>query len=54
MALMIGIAGAWYTLVVFTLTTSMMASVFQCVRRWVDRVAGIAIMSFGATLSVYR
>ena len=54
MALMIGIAGAWYTLVVFTLTTSMMASVFQRVRRWVDRVAGIAIMSFGAKLAVDR
>jgi len=52
--LMVGIAAAWYAFVVFALTTAMVRSAFHRVRRWIDRIAGIAIMGFGAKLALDR
>ena len=52
--LMIAIAAAWYALVVFGLTTAVVRSAFHRIHRWVDRIAGIAIMGFGAKLALDR
>jgi len=52
--LMVGIAAAWYALAVFALTTAMVRSAFHRVLRWIDRIAGIAIMGFGAKLALDR
>ena len=52
--LMVGIAAAWYALAVFALTTAMVRSAFHRIRRWIDRIAGIAIMGFGAKLALDR
>ena len=52
--LMVGIAAAWYALVVFAVTTAMVRSAFHRIRRWIDRIAGIPIMGCGTKLVLDR
>jgi threonine/homoserine/homoserine lactone efflux protein len=46
------IAAMWYALVVFA--TAMVGSAFHRIRRWIDRIAAVAIMGFGAKLALDR
>jgi len=52
--LMVAIAAGWYALVVFALTMAMVRSAFHRIRRWINRIAAIAIMGFGAKLALDR
>lgn len=53
-AVMVGIAALWYCLVACVLTMRAVSAAFRRVRRWVDRVAGLAFMCFGTKLALER
>ena len=52
--LMFALAFLWYVLVARLLTTRRVATAFPRLRRWIDRVAGIGFMGFGARLVLDR
>jgi threonine/homoserine/homoserine lactone efflux protein len=53
-ATMIAIALAWYGLVVLVLTARPAAAAFARIRHWIDRIAGVFFMVFGAKLALQR
>ena len=53
-AMMIVIALAWYGFVVLALTTRPAAAFFVRIRHWVDRIAAVFFVVFGAELAVRR
>ena len=52
--LMFGLAFLWYVVVARVLTTRRVATTFARQRRWIDRVAGLGFMGFGARLVLDR
>jgi threonine/homoserine/homoserine lactone efflux protein len=52
--LMFALTLGWYALVARCLTIRPVAEAFARVRRWIDRVAGIAFMGFGTRLMLDR
>lgn len=48
------VAIAWYGFVACVLTTGPAAAAFLCLRRWIDRVAGVAFVVFGTRLAFER
>ena len=52
--LMFALTLGWYALVARCLTIRPVAEAFTRVRRWIDRVAGIAFMGFGTRLMLDR
>jgi threonine/homoserine/homoserine lactone efflux protein len=53
-ALMFALTLGWYALVARCLTIRPVAEAFAKMRRWIDRVAGIAFMGFGTRLMLDR
>jgi threonine efflux protein len=53
-AVMVAISVAWYAFAVFFFTTGSMAALYQRLRRWTDRVAGLLLIWFGARLALDR
>jgi threonine/homoserine/homoserine lactone efflux protein len=53
-AVMVAISIAWYAFAVFFFTTGSMAALYQRLRRWTDRVAGLLLVWFGARLALDR
>jgi threonine/homoserine/homoserine lactone efflux protein len=51
---MAGVAISWYGLVACVLTTRPAAAAFMGMRRWIDRIAGLAFLGFGTTLALER
>lgn len=52
--LMFMLAVVWYALVARVLTIRRVASAFARMRRWIDRMAGLAFMGFGTRLMLDR
>lgn len=52
--IMTTIALAWYGTVACVLTTRRAATVFTRLRHWIDRLAGLAFIGFGARLTLER
>ncbi len=52
--LMFALTVGWYALVARFLTIERVAAMFGRMRRWIDRVAGVAFMGFGARLMLER
>jgi len=48
------IAITWYGALACALTTDRVSSFFARLRHWIDRLAGIALMGFGARLTLER
>lgn len=48
------IAAAWYGAIVCILTTPRAATAFTGFRHWIDRLAGLAFIGFGARLTLER
>lgn len=53
-AVMTAVAIAWYSFVACVLTVRAAAMAFARLRRWIDRVAGLAFLAFGAKLALQR
>ncbi len=53
-AIMTTIALTWYGTLACALTTRPAATAFTRLRHWIDRLAGLAFMGFGATLALER
>jgi len=53
-AVMMGVAIAWYSLVACVLTTRRAAAGFARSRRWIDCIAGLAFLGFGTRLALQR
>lgn len=51
-SVMAGIAITWYTLVACILTLRPAAAAFARLRRWIDRVAGLAFIGLGTKLAL--
>ena len=51
---MVAISVAWYAAVACLLTTRPMASAYARAARWVDRVAGVVFVGFGARILLER
>lgn len=53
-AVMTLVAISWYGFVALALTTRPAAAAFLRLRRWIDRVAGLAFLVFGTRLALER
>jgi threonine/homoserine/homoserine lactone efflux protein len=53
-AVMTAIAVTWYGFVACVLTIRPAAAVFARLRRWIDRIAGLAFLGFGTKLALER
>jgi threonine/homoserine/homoserine lactone efflux protein len=53
-AVMTTVAIVWYSLVACVLTLRPAASAFTRMRRWIDRIAGLAFLAFGTKLALER
>jgi threonine/homoserine/homoserine lactone efflux protein len=53
-AVMTFVAISWYGFVACALTTRPAAAAFLRLRRWIDRVAGLAFLVFGTRLALER
>lgn len=53
-AVMTGMALAWYALVACVLTLRPAAAVFARLRRWIDLLAGVAFIGLGTRLALER
>ena len=53
-AVMTAVAIIWYGFVALALTTRPAAAAFLRLRRWIDRVAGLAFLAFGTKLAFER
>jgi threonine/homoserine/homoserine lactone efflux protein len=53
-AVMTAVAITWYGFVACVLTIRPAAAMFARLRRWIDRVAGLAFLGFGTKLALER